>query len=1330
MRRSLNTIIRTTCCQKLRLPILISVSVSLVTLVLWRSLLVQERDQIERKVELALISTTKTIEAQIQTRILGLVRLSKRWEVRGGTPLAEWEADVNQYLKDYPGFQAIEWVDSSYHVRWILPNSGNEAAQNLNLATEERRRTALEAARKQQDVTVTHTVTLAQGGKGFLVYVPLFLNSSDSIGERNQGEEEGELKNGLASSRISFPSTLSSQNFDGFMIGVFRTQFLLDTLLNSNIAPGYEILIFDGTEEIYHRYGSRRERNKREGEAKGRFSHQLPASVCRNRMLSSSSLIPLPKVAELNLYGVSWQVCVWPSPALLAEEQSHLPEVVLGAGWAMAGLLGWVVYLAQSARRHSKHIELINQQLANEITERNQAGEALQRHAAEIQDLYDNAPCGYHSLDRDGIFIQINETELKMLGYTRDELIGKKKVSDLLTVESLSTFQENFPLFKQQGWVRDLEFEIIRKDGTILPILLNATTIKDGAGNYLMSRSTLIDISDRKAAEVAIRTLNENLEQRVMERTEELRIANEQLKSEIAERQQVEAALRYSEEQLRLALDATETGMWDWNLLTNEVRWNEHHARLFGLIPGTFEVSYEVFLDRIHPEDLAGVEQAIAHALNTETDYLKEYRVVWPDGSIHWIEAQGRCIYEETARPVRMIGTVRDISDRKQVEVDLQRANDELELRVQARTVELLQANEVLQAEIAERKRAEEELRNLSKALESAVEGISQLDVQGRYLKVNPAYAQMLGYQPEEMIGMEWLLSVHPDDLEKAIAAYQQLLTNGKVEVETRGLRKDGSVFDKQVVMVKAYDQKQQFIGHYCFVKDISERREIERIKDEFVSVVSHELRTPLTSIAGALELLAAGVLQNQPEAAQRMLNIAANNTDRLVRLINDILDIERIESGKVTMTQQVCDAAYLMTQSAETIQEMAQLAGVTLSVSTLSAHLWVDPDRIIQVLTNLLSNAIKFSPPGSTVWLSAKLQGTSKTSSPTDSILFEIKDQGRGIPADKIESIFERFQQVDASDSRQKGGTGLGLAICRSILQHHGGRIWVESTLGEGSTFFVALPLVWKAECQPSTVADSSAPLVLECDDDPDVRAVVQTMLEQQGYRVIAVASGQEAIEQAANQHPDVILLNLMMPGMNGWETLGILKQRADTRDIPAIVVSGLFPDAQKSPYPDVSDWIVKPPDPQLLCQALERALAKQKQTIKVLVVEEDLDLAQVLITMFARHGIVTSHAQTGREAIQLSQRLIPDLLVLELGLAECDGFGVVDWLRQHNRLCRVPLVVYTTQDLSDRDRERLKLGETLFLTKGRLTPQEFEQRVINLLNRMIRDPERRQDR
>ncbi len=606
-------------------------------------------------------------------------------------------------------------------------------------------------------------------------------------------------------------------------------------------------------------------------------------------------------------------------------------------------------------------------------------------------------------------------------------------------------------------------------------------------------------------------------------------------------------------------------------------------------------------------------------------------------------------------------------------------------------------------------------------------------DTHGHCTFVNQSWLHYTGRTLEQEVGEGWLSSLYPEDQtpirNEFLAAFA---SHTDFETEYRLRRADGEYRWMLSKGVPRFTLEGNFEGYIGLCVDISDRREIERLKDEFVSMVSHELRTPLTSISGALKLLASGVLQTQPERGQQMLSIAVNNTDRLVRLINDILDIERIESGKVTMTRQLCDAGTLMIQATESIQDMAIQAGITLRVSPLSASLYADPDRIIQTFTNLLSNAIKFSSPGCVVNLTADQVDSNlpplhtppppSLLPPVPYILFKVADYGRGIPTDKLSSIFERFQQVDASDSRKKGGTGLGLAICRSIVLHHDGQIWAESAIGQGSTFYIALPLA-----QPNsthTLPPGTAPLVLVCDDDTSVRHVVRTMLEQQGYRVFAVASGKEAVTQAIELQPSAILLNLMMPEMHGWETLEHIKQHPETTEIPVIILSGLMPDAHQPQPSGITDWIVKPPTDKRLMQSLARALATHHTPVAVLIVEDDPDLAQILRTLFERHGIQTRHATTGTEAIQLSQTLLPNLLVLDLGLPEVDGFAVVDWLRRHNRLRHVPLVVYTARDLDAAERDRLKLGQTLFLTKGRIPPEEVEHRVIDLLTHILPHP------
>ena len=360
----------------------------------------------------------------------------------------------------------------------------------------------------------------------------------------------------------------------------------------------------------------------------------------------------------------------------------------------------------------------------------------------------------------------------------------------------------------------------------------------------------------------------------------------------------------------------------------------------------------------------------------------------------------------------------------------------------------LQDANGRLQQELSERERADETIAKLNRRneliLNAAGDGIVGTDRDGRTVFVNPAAARLLGFRPHELLGA-------PSPLEGPVqAALDGVIRHVADEEFTH---RDGTRFPVEYISTPIREQG-VIVGAVVTFKDITDRQAIERMKTEFVSTVSHELRTPLTSIRGSLGLLAGGVLGPLSSDGERMLTIAVNNTDRLIRLINDILDIERLDAGRVGLDRRICDLSEILEQSVDGVRGVAEQVDVRLEVSATSARLDADPDRVIQTLTNLLGNAIKFSSSGATVWLRvARLK---------DDLLFSVRDEGRGIPPEKIVSIFERFSQVDASDAREKSGTGLGLAICRSIVQQHGGSIWAESDgEGKGSTFYFTLPAV-----------------------------------------------------------------------------------------------------------------------------------------------------------------------------------------------------------------------------------------------------------------------------
>ena len=376
--------------------------------------------------------------------------------------------------------------------------------------------------------------------------------------------------------------------------------------------------------------------------------------------------------------------------------------------------------------------------------------------------------------------------------------------------------------------------------------------------------------------------------------------------------------------------------------------------------------------------------------------------------------------------------------------------------------------------DVSEQVRAEQQLRLLTtqsnSILESVGDGILGLDLEGRITFINPAAAQMLGYQSSELLGRNLHQAIHHSDSEgqpkpeSESAISRALKERDTVRVADEVFwRKDGTSFPVEYVARPQLDlhpgppatpssSAPRAIGLVVAFRDTTDRNALDRMKDELISTVSHELRTPLTSLRAALGLVSGGALESRPEKKTAMLAIAVANTDRLVRLVNDFLDIERLSSGSADLRYQYLSAETLFTRTVSLLQPSAEKANLRFHLQSNNVTLYADPDRILQALTNLISNAIKFSPPGGLISLTAL---------PLDNFeaRIDVADQGRGIPTSKLDSVFERFQQVDASDSRERGGTGLGLAICRSIITQHGGLIWVTSPPGQGATFHFTLP-------------------------------------------------------------------------------------------------------------------------------------------------------------------------------------------------------------------------------------------------------------------------------
>jgi signal transduction histidine kinase/CheY-like chemotaxis protein len=549
-----------------------------------------------------------------------------------------------------------------------------------------------------------------------------------------------------------------------------------------------------------------------------------------------------------------------------------------------------------------------------------------------------------------------------------------------------------------------------------------------------------------------------------------------------------------------------------------------------------------------------------------------------------------------------------------------------------------------------------------------------------------------------------------------SILGYLSLLTASAVLLFAF-LRAQRTIRDLVSQLTQAREQQHQ---HSL---QLSQRSELDTLKDEFISTVSHELRTPLTSIRGALGLLSSGIIGDVDAKALNLLRIAVTNTDRLIRLINDILDLERMESGRAPLQIRRCSLRDLSQQAIETMTAMADANTVHLALEPFTVAQAASPealffdgdaDRILQVLTNLLSNAIKFSPPASTVRI--------HTEATSDSILLKVVDEGRGIPSDKLDSIFDRFQQVEPSDARQKGGTGLGLAICRSIVQQHSGSIWAQRNLDLGTTLYVMLPRTTRATdmAVSAVLPPRGEGAILVCDDDAGIRTVVAEHLHRQGYTVIEAISGEQALVLAAEHHVEAILLDLYMPGLSGWETLQRLRNNPITANIPVVVLSVLSSTLRPQLTGDAQGWVQKPFNENLLFAELGRVLHQGEGPAYVLLVEDDEDLASVLVASFEDAAVHVDHASTRQLAIRQCITRPPDLLILDLTLPDGDGFSLVEWLRQQPNLRSLPLVVYSGREISESEMAKLRLGPTEFLTKAKVQPQEVEELVLSMVHRL----------
>lgn len=626
--------------------------------------------------------------------------------------------------------------------------------------------------------------------------------------------------------------------------------------------------------------------------------------------------------------------------------------------------------------------------------------------------------------------------------------------------------------------------------------------------------------------------------------------------------------------------------------------------------------------------------------------------------------------------------------------------------------------------DLTERRRLEEKLREsttrMAALLESIDEGVAMFDTQNRCAMVNHRLTGLFG------VGMEVLQDSPWESFrERARAVFREAegldAPGGEVTLSLTTREERPRHF--RVFRAPVTDSTSAVLGRLYAFRDVTREAEVDRMKSEFIATVSHELRTPMTSVKGALGLLLGGAMGPVADPQKELLAIALSNSDRLIRLINDILDLSRIEAGRLELRREPIALDGVIHAALRELEGFRSQRDIDLTVelATDLPQVVADADRVGQVLVNLVGNALKFTDPGGKVAVRALQTG--------DEVRILVADTGPGIPREHIESIFERFHRASGKTAN-KGGTGLGLAICKAIIREHGGRIWAESELGKGSVFTFTLPVL-RVPPQPQPEPDTAPPdqvshvgrTVLVCDDDPDIVRLLSLALEQEGFHVIGATSGDQVIEICRTQHVDCVSLDLAMPGMHGLEVARRLKEDPQTRQIPLVVVSA-YADQHRNDLTllGIAGVVPKPVDPGRLMEQITSAVGDSRRPggpPDVLVVDDDLAMRRVVELMLKDAGYGVRTAEDGEAAFRAIKAHVPDLLVCDILMPNMDGFRLVRLLQENPRTRRIPLLVLTVLDLTEGERVLLRLGRTALLPKGPKLREQVVQRVRELIDK-----------
>jgi PAS domain S-box-containing protein len=588
----------------------------------------------------------------------------------------------------------------------------------------------------------------------------------------------------------------------------------------------------------------------------------------------------------------------------------------------------------------------------------------------------------------------------------------------------------------------------------------------------------------------------------------------------------------------------------------------------------------------------------------------------------------------------------------------------------------------------------------------------------------NPAFERLFGHKENEILGRNLDDLITTGAARTQAAAYtQQAMDDRPVQVIGQRRRKDGTLVDVEVLAVPVVvdGERMGVMGLYHDISDLLQaRRDAEQAntaKSQFLASMSHELRTPLNAIIGYSEMLEEEMKDRENEPLLPDVVKIESAGRHLLSLINDVLDLSKIEAGKMEVIAEKFSVGAIVNEVATTVRPLLTRNGnkLTVSLSPDAGDMHTDVTRVRQVLLNLLSNATKFTSNGS-----IELRVTRERD---DIVVFDVEDSGIGMTAEQVGRLFEAFTQAEASTSRRFGGTGLGLAISRHFCRMMGGDVSVASQAGSGSTFTVRLPStlperpVEPAESAPTPAAVPAAQghCVLIIDDDATARALLRRHLIKAGYNVEEAADGKTGLEMARKVRPTVITLDVLMPGMDGWAVLAAIKADPAIADIP-VVMATILDESRMGVALGAADYVTKPIDRARLVAALER-LTPSDGPRRVLVVDDEAETRALLRRTLERAGWPVTEAENGRAALERIKASAPEVVVLDLLMPVMNGFEFLREMRAHAEWRSIPVVVVTAKELTDEDRQQLNGGVEAVVQKGGHTREELLAEIRDLV-------------